>query len=220
MVFSCNKNDEILVPGLLESFFFCDFFIVYYDDGTDFNYDESKRHKALIEAAKAHNAKWVYLSQPTIRLSPGWRNLMIRWLAVERPIIIHSPVYYFWDYSLDTIRTDLTKTRPASFFRIHPQNSFSTNKLHHIAAPLAGTRIRVPLARYNLNRLGPEVCLAKADYYQRKDGDAHNSLRDFSHLTTKKINPISIRGLGSNELNYIKQIKTSFCDQSYKVQGI
>lgn len=220
LCFSMTKNDEILVPGLLESFYFCDFFIVYYDDGTDFDYDESKRHIGLINEAKKHGAKWVYLTQPTVRLCPGWREVLLRYLWVDQPIIIHSPVYYFWDYSLDTIRTDLTKFKPPCFFRIHPQNSFSDSKLHHVASPTSGKRVRVNLCRYNMNRLGREVCLAKANYYQSKDGTPHNTLRDFSHIVTKKIEPSTIRGLGSNELEYIERIKASFYSQSYKVQEV
>lgn len=211
MVFSCTKNDEILVPGLLKAFYFCEFFIVYYDDGTDFAYDESERNISLISEAKAHNAKWIYRSQPTVRLGPGWRNLLVRWISVERPIIFHSRVHYFWDYSLDTVRTDLTSFRPPSFFRASPQNIFDHSTLHHVAAPLNGERIRVGPVRYNLNRLGPEVCIAKADYYQAKDGTPHDSLRDFSHIVTKKISPKAIRGLGQNELEYIQRIKSSFC---------
>lgn len=210
MVFSCTKSDEILVPGLLESFYFCDFFVCYYDNGSDFHYDESKRHTSLINAAKEHGAKLVYLTQPTIRLGNDWRNLMLRWLSVDRPIIIHSPVHYFWDYSLDAIRTDLTPWKVPCFFRIHPMNEFRTDKLHHIATPIAGDHVFVKPVRYNLNRLGPEVCIAKADYYQAKDGTPHISLRDFSKLTTKKIEPSTIRGVDSNELEYIKQIKARY----------
>ena len=219
MVFSMTSNDEILVPGLLESFYFCDFFIAYYDDGTDFAYDESKRHKMLIDTAKANGAKWVYLTQPTVRLGSGWRDILAKCLSTDRPLILHSPVYYFWDYSLDTIRTDLTKFQPGCFFRIHPQNSFSDSKLHHMAVPVAGERVRVAPIRYNMNRLGREVCLAKANYYQAKDGTPHNTLRDFSHIVTKKIEPSTIRGLGSNELEYIKRISASFCDQKSKGQA-
>lgn len=210
MVFSCTKADEILVPGLLETFYFCDFFVCYYDDGSDFHYNESERHISLINAAKAHGAKWAYLTQPTVRLGDGWRNLMILWLPVDRPIILHSPVHYFWDYSLDTIRTDLTPWKVPCFFRIHPRNEFSHDKLHHVASPIAGDRVRVAPVRYNLNRLGPEVCIAKADYYQAKDGTPHASLRDFSNLTTKKIEPSTIRGVGSNELEYIKHIRERY----------
>lgn len=210
MVFSCTKNDELLVPGLLSAFYFCDFFIAYYDDDTDFSYNESKRHGALINEAKKHGAKWVYLTQPTVRLSHGWRSLMARWLPIERPIILHSFVQYFWDYSLDTIRADLTKFRSPCFFRISSQNVFDDSKLHHVAAPLNGERIRSNLVRYNMNRLGREVCLAKADYYAAKDGTPHSSLRDFSGLTTKKIDPRTIRGVGSAELEYIERIKQSY----------
>ena len=210
LCFSMTRNDEILVPGLMESFFFCDFFIVYYDDGTDFDYDESKRHIGLINEAKKHGAKWVYVSQPTVRLGKGWREVMAEWLPTERPIILRSPVQYFWDYSLDTIRTDLTKFRPACFFRIHPSNVFSDSKLHHVAAPVNGESVRVAPVRYNLNRLGPEVCLAKANYYQAKDGTPHPTLRNFDNVRTIKINPSTIRGVGSNELEYIERIKLSY----------
>lgn len=210
MVFSYTDNDKILVPGLLESFYFCDFFVCYYDNGTDFAYDESERHKMLIDTAKANGAKWVYLTQPTVRLGSGWRDILAKYLSTDRPLILHSPVHYFWDYSLDTIRTDLTTFRPPCFFRVHTKNVFSNSKLHHVASPVVGQRVRVPAVRYNMNRLGREVCVAKADYYQAKDGTPHNSLRDFSRLTTKKIDPSTIRGVGPNELEYIKQIEAKY----------
>lgn len=210
MVFSCTKNDEILVPGLLEAFYFCDFFVCYYDDGVDFHYNEAERHLGLINTAKRHGAKWIYLTQSTLRLGDGWRDLMLRWLSVERPIILRSSVYYFWDYSLDTVRTDLTPWKVPCFFRVHHLNSFSHDKLHHMATPTIGERVNTNLVRYNLNRLGPEVCIAKADYYQAKDGTPHDSLRDFSKLTTKKIEPSTIRGVGPKELEYIKQIEARY----------
>lgn len=210
LVFSYTDNDSILVPGLMESFFFCDFFVAYHDDGTDFAYDESQRHRLLIDTAVAHGATWVYLSQPTVRLGKGWRETMLRYYLLDRHIILHSPVYYFWDYSLDTIRTDFTKFKPACFFRVHPGMVFPTDKLHHIASPVYGERIQVAPVRYNLNRLGREVCIAKADYYSAKDGTPHASLRDFSGLKTTKINPESIRGLGVNELEYIDRIKQTY----------
>lgn len=210
MVFSCTKNDEILVPGLLEAFYFCDFFVCYYDDGVDFHYNEAERHLGLINTAKRHGAKWIYLTQPTLRLGDGWRDLMLRWLSVERPIILRSSVYYFWNYSLDTVRTDLTPWKVPCFFRAHRLNSFSHARLHHTATPTIGERVNTNLVRYNLNRLGPEVCIAKADYYQAKDGTPHASLRDFSKLTTKKIEPSTIRGVGPKELEYIKQIEARY----------
>lgn len=217
MVFSFTNNDKLLVPGLLDAFYFCEFFMAYFDTGTDFAYDESKRHLMLIQGAREHGARWVYLTQPTVRLAPGWRDVMLRFASSNRPLILHSPVHYFWNYSLDTIRTDLTRFRPPCFFRFHRENAFDNSKLHHVAAPLHGERVRVEPPRYNLNRLGREVCLAKADYYSAKDGTPHNSLRDFSGLKTIKIDPSTIRGLGSAEREYIERIRTSF---SYNQTGI
>ena len=49
VVFSCTDNDLVLVPGLLEAFDFVEFFICYYDSGTNFDYDESVRHRLLID---------------------------------------------------------------------------------------------------------------------------------------------------------------------------
>lgn len=210
MVFSYTNNDKILVPGLLESFYFCDFFVSYYDTGTDFAYDESRRHTELINAAKANGAKWVYLTQPTLRLGNGWREILLQYLYTNDPIILRSPVHYFWDYSLDTVRTDLTPWKVPCFFRVHPLNCFTNAKLHHVASPTIGKRVTVPAIRYNMNRLGREVCLAKADYYSAKDGTPHASLRDFSKLATTEIDPKTIRGLGPSELEYIERIRLKY----------
>ena len=221
LVFSCTRNDEILVPGLLQNFDFCEFFIAYYDDGTDFEYDESKRHRNLIKAAEEHGAKWVYLTQPTMRLGPGWRDTLAKYLEYpidsENVYTLTCPVFYFWDYSTHKIRTDLHQMRPIpSFFQISPKNTYGTQKLHHSAIPQNAIHHREPLRRYDFRRLGKEVCLGKADYYENRPihKRGHGILRDFSHVTVKPFNPNIIKGISENEEKYIQGIKKKYAKYS------
>ena len=210
MVFSCNSNDDILVSGLLENFDFCEFFIAYYDDGTDFDYDESKRHKALIDEAEKHGAKWVYLTQPTMRLGSGWRDVIKNNYSLTSGALC-SYVYYFWDYSLNKVRIDLSRGRQIpAFFRINKDNRYSNAKLHHPAVPTNVAKHTTGLIRYDLRRLSKDVCIAKADYYENKDGTKHSALRDFSKLQVIDINPKLIKGVGKNEKKYIDRIRKKY----------
>lgn len=214
LVFSCTPNDEILVPGLMESFDFCEHFICYYDEGTNFDYDEAIRHLSLIREAEKHGAEWIYLTQPTMRCTKDWDN-GIKFCTRNLNGILFSPCFYFWDYSLNKVRTDSWSGKSGGcFFKSNPYNSYRTGKLHHIATPINLSKISCSLPRFDLRRLGKEVCIGKADYYQKLDGTPHNGLRDFSTLKVKTIDPkaLHIKGLGKNELEYIKKIQEKYCE--------
>lgn len=214
LVFSCNKNDEILVEGLLKSFDFCEHYIAYYDDGTNFDYDESQRHLGLIREAEKHGAEWIYLTQPTMRCTNDWAE-RIEPIVRGRNGILKSKVYYFWDYSLNKIRTDAWSGKKGpSFFRSNKTNQYRNGKLHHIATPTNLPMIDSDLVRYDLRRLGKEVCIAKSLYYENLDGSDHSGLRNFNSLKVERVNPKIIKGLDSNELKYIEQIRRKYCDKT------
>lgn len=210
LVFSCNKNDEILVEGLLKSFDFCEHFVAYYDDGTNFEYDESERHLGLIREAEKHGAEWVYLTQPTMRCTYEWDSRLMPIIKGKNGIL-NSPAYFFWDYSINKVRTDSWSGKNGGcFFRLNPSNKYRSGKLHHIATPTNLPIIPSVLARYDLRRLGKEVCIGKANYYQELDGTPHNGLRDFSKLTVSRIDPRIIKGIGNKELEYIETIRRKY----------
>lgn len=212
VVFSCNENDLVLVPGLLEAFDFVEFFICYYDSGTNFDYDESVRHRLLIKEAEDRGAEWVYLTQPTMRCAKNSRTILEP-LFKNTDGIIYSDIYYFWDYCLNKVRIDSwSGVAGPTFFRIHPNNFYRGGRLHHIATPTNLPRVNSTFKRYDLRRLGKEVCIGKANYYQKLDGTPHNGLRDFNKLQTMEINPKTIKGLGKEELQYIETIRRKYCD--------
>ncbi len=212
LVFSCTDNDKILVPGLMESFGFCEHFVCYYDSGTNFDYDEAERHLGLIREAEKHGATWCYLTQPTMRCTKDWQY-ELPFITKGRQGIIQSPCWYFWDYSLNKIRTDSWSGKVGGcFFSLSKANSYRSGKLHHIATPLNLGKLPSDLKRFDLRRLGKEVCVAKADFYQKLDGTPHNGLRNFDGLKTLSIDPkaLKITGLGEPELQYIEQIKEKY----------
>lgn len=210
LVFSCNENDEILVPGLLESFDFCEHFVAYYDSGTNFDYDESKRHIGLIREAEKHGAEWIYLTQPTMRCTKEW-DLKINSILNGKNGILKSRVYYFWDYTVNKVRTDSWSGKAGPcFFKSNKTNLYRDGKLHHIATPTNLNMINSDLERYDLRRLGKEVCVAKSKYYEQLDGSDHSGLRNFNNLSTKSIDPSIIKGIGNNELEYIERIRRKY----------
>lgn len=210
VIFSCTDNDLVLVPGLMEAFDFVEFFICYYDSGTNFDYDESVRHKLLIYEAEKYGAEWVYLTQPTMRCAVNSRKILEP-LFNDDPAIIYGDIYYFWDYCLNKVRIDSwSGVSGPTFFKITPNNYYRDGKLHHIAVPTNLPKRISNFKRYDLRRLGKEVCIGKANFYQKLDGTEHKGLRDFRKLQTMEIDPKIVKGLGQEELEYIETIRKKY----------
>jgi hypothetical protein len=208
--FSYTEKDRLLVPGMLKSFYFAEFVVSCYDSKNrkSFNFNESKRHKAIIRQARRAGAKYFWGVGPKRRISEEAIKIVRAHMhLVEDGNIMMTNYRFFWGRALRRIRTDgalWNKRKTSAFFPLLTDNQYGHKPLHHRWRPKNLPKVYLDINQYYIGRHTKAVLKSKFKFYksQKFKTDFWKSavIEDFisNNITTERIDE-HIKGLGWRE---------------------